>query len=247
MDDDQAQRSQELNSRCGFASWPTFLVTLLCVSLHVSLAIHLWPCKCMRGLMAMMTIRKCDGNSPSSLKLSLVNIPIFRYMSNHALSLESSKSCPRLDSRCVWFIFYNACTLSPAGLLITPIIMTKSPPGSSRGVFATTTEQRAELGPRQKHHCITIKHTENVKSQKPGLLGHKSQIQKGLLCSTSSMITIVKQVSHMRAMRSKGGKMATCHEKSRLLLSFFSRAHTRKSQWVVTVTKYQPWLFALEL
>ena len=36
--------------------------------------------------------------------------------------------------------------------------------------------------------------------------------------------------------------MATCHEKSRLLLSFFpffSRAHTRKSQWVVTVTKYR--------
>ena len=42
--------------------------------------------------------------------------------------------------------------------------------------------------------------------------------------------------------RGKHGKMATCHEKSRLLLSFFpffSRAHTRKSQWVVTVTKYR--------
>ena len=75
---------------------------------------------------------------------------------------------------------------------------------------------------------------------------------------SQAMIMIVKQVSHMReaaalAMltgepRGKHGKMATCHEKSRLLLSFFpffQEPHTRKSQWVVTVTKYRFYSSAL--
>ena len=50
------------------------------------------------------------------------------------------------------------------------------------------------------------------------------------------------QLTASERARGKHSKMATCHEKSRLLLSFFpffSRAHTRKSQWVVTVTKYR--------
>ena len=77
---------------------------------------------------------------------------------------------------------------------------------------------------------------------------------------SQAMITIVKQVSHMREAdysalakltgepRGKHGKMATCHEKSRLLLSFFpffQEPHTRKSQWVVTVTKYRFYSSAL--
>ena len=60
--------------------------------------------------------------------------------------------------------------------------------------------------------------------------------------SRQARAALAEWQKHRRGSRGKHGKMATCHEKSRLLLSFFpffSRAHTRKSQWVVTVTKYR--------